>query len=1500
MGEGSARIALLSEAAGVLHSELSDGAGAIALYQRVLEESGKDRESALSAARELDPLLEAASRAEERLDVLERLADLESDKSARQRALGAAARVAGKSVGDWPRAIRAWQARLALNPDDMEALDGWCDALAAAGAWKDLVTALEARAAKHTDPNRRRADLVGIAQIHATQIGDAEQAVNAWTDVRKEFGKDRETYEALRDFLAASERYADLAELTQEEAEAEGNPKRRRELLVMLGNVHRQHTGKLDQALDAFIRADDWQKAREVAGSATERALGQELTQELFSRAVSAWQASAEAPEAAAAADWALDELSRRLSEDGAHERVLELLLRGKALPFDRERRRKLLCDAACLAADQLKDAGRAVELFRELFADDASDSIAQTSVTRYALLLEDQELHDQIVGLWEEQAGCRAEAGDTGAAAALWARAAEIAEQQLGDLERAIKDHTAGAALGGEASLEALARIHEERGAAAEAAAVLERLCEVSSRDELAARSLRLAEAWIRAGLPAKARARLEHAAQHALEGGSVRRRLAELYREQEDWTALAELLAGEAGRAPDPKTRRALLEETARIHMQDRDDPASAVPLLEQALKLDPDEPSLSLLLAEAFGKALRFDEAVLVLRAQIERYGNRKPKDRALAHFQLAKVTLAAGQRAEAITELDFANKIDPAHPGILQALARLAFEEGQLERAEKQYRALLLVLGRDDPTAPSRAEALLDLSEIAARSGDAERAGEFVESAFEAALESEREAKAFEQALRSRERYDLLARAVETRLERAKGPAEAARALADLGVFARRAPRWAQCQRKSKIRERAQRIHHGLESASSGDERAWAALSRVYDWLGDAAAEADVLERRVAASAGSAVVDADPFYRLAELRVRDPNTADRGVEVLERALELRADVERAETLLRSAVAAGATGERVVALFERVVRASGNEAALADALLQVVRLPGAHTEALREGVELARKLENKELERQLLEAALREDAKELEPDDAGWAFGELSTLEEAAGDLGRALDLREKAAHLLPPDRARPLLLSVASRANTDLQDYSRAARIYGALREDDPADREVWEPLCDVYRKLGDTALLAKLIFETAPLVEELEDRARLRVERATIVLDEGDTAEASRILAEVLEEDPGQQRAADLLLGIYEREGRQDDVITLLGTQIDTSKDRQDIPGLIAHSLRLGGLLEQQGKGDDAYDVYVAVLEWDKSSPEILRAVLRLAELRDDPFVIADAIEALLRVERGEGAMALAERLVAMRTEQTDEEGVERALELGFIANPTSLELRDPLLDRYGSRGDWPGAARVLREAIVAAPADRELLSRFVDAHRNAGEQAPALEKLDILAESDDSPELGRARASLLSDVGRDDEALEVLEAIYATTQTSVSELCEVLEHAMARAEPDRERQLAMRLVEVLELSGDVEGARARLSELTKLAPRDVDALRRLADSGSAGRSLGGGCGRLWKVGSGGERRGVGRNGPAPRRRLRARWSDGGCSQRPRARADGVSRRRQRP
>ena len=92
------------------------------------------------------------------------------------------------------------------------------------------------------------------------------------------------------------------------------------------------------------------------------------------------------------------------------------------------------------------------------------------------------------------------------------------------------------------------------------------------------------------------------------------------------------------------------------------------------------------------------------------------------------------------------------------------------------------------------------------------------------------------------------------------------------------------------------------------------------------------------------------------------------------------------------------------------------------------------------------------------------------------------------------------------------------------------------------------------------------------------------------------------------------------------------------------------------------------------------------------------------------------------------------------------------------------------------------------------------------------------------------------RAALLSELGRDEEALQDLERAHAATGQYATELTEALEKAVVRAEnAAAERQLTLRLIDLLCTSDNLEGARARLRYLVDSDPNDRASLKRLAE-----------------------------------------------------------------
>ncbi|WP_437809205.1 tetratricopeptide repeat protein [Sorangium sp. So ce1078] len=1414
------------------------------------------------------------------------------------------------------------------------------------------------------------------------------------------------------------------------------------------------------EAVETARDAGDVLRAREIAAELLEIAVRRLGDEEGQPPVPGAWPPSR-------AALWAIDALIGMLADAGDRPRIVALCRRGAALPFASSEQRRLLRVAAEAAEPEeaialysglfgddptdepvgeslaalLRSASRREELVRlrerqiEVSGDverrvalryDAAGLLSETpraaeaiallrqnlaespghaaSIDKLASLLEAGGLHRELMLLREEQAAARETTGAGPVAAELWLQAASLAEHELNEPERAIASYGRAAEIGSVEALDALARLLARRGEHAAAAEALERLCAGAPPEELHQAALRLADAYLAAGEPDRARGALEQAVPRAAQPAPLRERLAYLYRASGAWGALAELIAGDAARADEAPARLSLLREAADLYLTRGGSPAAAIPLFDEAIVLAADDLSLRLARSRALSAAGRTDDATAALRGIIADFGNRRPKERALVHYELARVALAAGDRARAMAEFDLALRVDPAHPDALHGLAGLALEDGQLERAHRAYRALLLVARRPRDegegfsgarrstmppmrssvalpaaTSFSRAEVLLALGEIARRQGAPDREVEYVESAFEAARESDTEHEKLLAALRARGRHDLLARALEARLA---GPAlepaeDAAAALGELaslyeGPLDRPEPALAarlraldltpgagpahdaalelarrldQTHRYLDLVERLVaraasepyeialllRFGRALELAPDSQERAaavyrraeakiaagglsagreagaaveqlWRSLEAIYERLGDRPARADVLQKRIALADAARAEDApaapaarpdraEPRYRLAALLASDPADVDQAISLLEEALDLHADPDRAEAILRDALHADPRNPRAIRLFERLARQSGRPRALVDALLLLAEIEGPGV--LEEAVRTARALGDRELAESILQRIVGPGGPpSSDPPGAAWAIVALAELREEAGDLAAAAWLSERAARAAAPEEERALLLHAAELAAGPLDDLSRAARLYEELRAREPAERELWMPLAGVYRRSGDAARLSALLEETVPLVDDLSERCALRLERARLLARES-PAQAALLLRDILDEDPTQVEAAILLATMLEEAGRTEELGELFALQLDAAKDRADVASIASISMRLGALLEQRGDDRGARDVYLGAVDWDATNRDVLRALVRLSRKRDHADDLVDALEKLLRIEQGDEAADLALELSELHGARGDDAAAEAALKAGYAACPTSDRLREELASRYAAReawhalaelhvltvhvagadearveslcraaeilrdraGDAAAAAELLERALRIAPGDRDVLLALIDACVAASDHARAARALTATLEaSPDDPWLYRARAEVHGALGQGDRALADLERAYALGGAEYArELVAELERALAGAaarpaeadgapsEPASDaagaaspRARRLRLAEILARSGDLERARAHLGDLLHADSKDRAALKALA------------------------------------------------------------------
>ncbi len=806
----------------------------------------------------------------------------------------------------------------------------------------------------------------------------------------------------------------------------------------------------------------------------------------VLQRALTAWkQPASPARDDAAEGAWrAIHILVKLLVESGKGEAALNLLTRCSRLPFERARRRELVREAALVCADRLTDPARAIRTFGELFEEDGGDAVAARSLQRFAALLEEAGELPRLASLWEAQSEVHQKAGRAADERACWERAARLWERQ-GAVERAVSAYGRAGTLGSLAAYEALARIHSQSGAWAAAVDALEWLAGHSPAEVRGLRALQLAEACVALGDRGRARAHLESALAAGVEAERVEQvpeRLITLYREDAAWRPLALLLAAQARRPGHPERRLASLREASDLHWRKLEEPAEAAALLQLAVSWYPSDPTLRPALADVLEASEQWEETARVLRDQVATYRDQRSKERALVHHRLAHALTQAGRVDGALPELRMAAEMQPAHPAILYDLGRAALSSGRLDLAESTYRALLLASHHsiDDaeggPSGPHRAEVLVELSEVAARKNDGARAIDLVDSAVDAALESGKDPKRFEGPFTARGRYELLARSVERRVERAASLAARASALADLAsLWAEHLDRSAEV--RARIARHAERMHRELEHEGLTDSAAWAALASAHRSLGDDSARIAMVQRRakLLEAAIPALKDGAERNRLrvelATTLLDDPSRHGDAVELLSSALADDPENDEAANRLADAL------ERLERFDELVVVLQGrlrSEPSVAVRTATTWRLGHALERAGRAGEALP-----------LYESLLDAPAAELERGaDRGAADRDLAApswvglLVERLEALGsdRLADGLEKLLAAGADASVGQRLLDLRDRAG-DAAGVRRALELGFAA---DPRNATIFRRLVDAYREAGDPGGTLRLL------------------------------------------------------------------------------------------------------------------------------------------------------------------------------------------------------------------------------------------------------------------------------------------------------------------------------------------------------------------------------------------------------------------------------------
>jgi tetratricopeptide (TPR) repeat protein/chorismate mutase len=1032
------------------------------------------------------------------------------------------------------------------------------------------------------------------------------------------------------------------------------------------------------------------------------------------------------------------------------------------------------------------------------------------------------------------------------------------------------------------------------------------------------------------------------------------VRATLVELYRAQGAWEPLVRALGEAASRAGDAAPVLAWAREAADVAGRQLGSLAPAVPALERAVALAPGDRGLELALAEGALAAGDTRRARQVLEGLLGQAGRRRSRERALVHHLLARVARAEGKPAEALSELEQASEIDMDDAAVLQALAEVAEQTGDLERAERAYRALILLLRRDRGGATvSSSEVLLRLRKLALDRGEAEKAVDLLDSAMAAAVQDGEEGESFAKALRERGDWELLQALSEKRFIAATDPAAQARILAELAGIAERQGRPAEAfdrylsalerapeepevragaRRAAREADASARLLAAIEgivaarrrtadaallaellllageiqedplgdrvraaelyaraAATGGDAgppsvRAAAALVRLAKAGGGAEARAQALEAlgRLAGEGTPREIREEALFSLAELALPGEETRAAGLDALARALEISGALDRAFEIVRAAGVPDRELAKVLPLYERAARASGDDEMLLDFLERRAALPSSTPDEIKEAVELARALnETSRAERLLGLAVERGRARAAGLAGLDWALLDLAQLRRNAGDLAGAAIWLEEARGVADPARLLRLLQDLGQRVQQGGHDPALAARIFEQLWEQEPVQRRHFEPLLAAHVARGDAAAVERVARGTIEKLLDPGERNGVRLAWARFLLTRDSTSRAAvDVLRDALLDDPAQREAIGLLADVYERTGDEEGLDDLLSRELAAARERGDQAAVGALTARLGARTARRSPAE-ARALYRASLALAPDDPALLRALVELPDDEGDAGGRRELLERLLAVESGGTAAALAVELADAWEAEGDAARAARALALGRARAPGDPALFSRLGALYRERRDWEplatllveeaerrgasdaaGASSLLREAALVerehlgrpaaaalrlrsaralAPDDRELLRDLVGTLVGLGDRAAAIAEVGAALSRPNAPgpvrvALLRLRADLREQEGDDEGAVADLEEAHGIAGGAIEPpLREALLRWKGRAaetsDADAERKAVLRLHELYLAQGSAEEAREILSDWTWRHPEDRETLQ---------------------------------------------------------------------
>ena len=477
------------------------------------------------------------------------------------------AQIHDTQLGDTESAVAAYRKVLESNPGDFEVLDALDVVFRGAQRWHELVGVLRARSEALVDPDDQAGVLTEIARIHANLLEDADQAIVLQNEILALDPTHRGALSALDELLARQGKWSDLADNVERQLQMADERHEQTELLLKLAEIREERLDSTEAAIEIYRDVLSNDASNPAALGALERLLESSQHQ-------------------ASVAD-ILEPIYRDTGADARLVEVYEIQAHHATAP---ERRVELLRKIAKLQEFSISDMHGAFESFARAFREDPGDPKTREDLERLGSAIGGA---DALAGVYEHVV---ASLDDPDLAVRFLLRAAEIREDDLGQVDRAVDHHRRVLELNEDhmQSADALERLFQQTERYEDLAAIYRQKSRMLSAPSDQREQLMKAAAIYEDILERPSEAVVVYQQVLEIDSSDLESldRLVELQSRLGQWD---ELLATHERRAEvvsDAQARARIFAAVGQVYEEQLDDAEKAIEAYQRVLSIDPDD--------------------------------------------------------------------------------------------------------------------------------------------------------------------------------------------------------------------------------------------------------------------------------------------------------------------------------------------------------------------------------------------------------------------------------------------------------------------------------------------------------------------------------------------------------------------------------------------------------------------------------------------------------------------------------------------------------------------------------------------------------------------------------------------------------------------------------------------------------------------------------------------------------------------------------------------